>query len=89
MKDQITIDGVRFTREQIEQAEREINTPEFKGGDRVKGIDGYPPEGVVLCPGPSDLIREGWRHPERDIVFAGSDGMVYVYPPEDLIKVED
>ena len=91
MRDSVIVNGVVLTREQIEKAEREINKPTliFSEGDRVRGEGGYPPEGVVLCPGPSRLIREGWGEPETHVVFVGADGMVYCYAPEVLVKVED
>lgn len=96
MKDEVTVWDVQMygfgpgynvilTRQQIEQAMKELNEPEFKGGDIVTW--GNDPQRFVVVTGPSiDVIAAHYGHADDLDRIWVSSGTEVCHPPTNRIK---
>lgn len=79
MRTHVTVDGITLSRSQVEQAQKGLNEPEFRGGDvvKVRG-DSDDKEYIVISPASTEaaLLNEHYN-------------MLTTYSPGERIRLTD
>lgn len=90
----VSVNGVTLTRQQVEAAYKELNTPlptplpALVGGARVRVIGGH--VGIVVGWEASRILRKAWNAESSEVIvfFPNEYGGIYRYPRTEVELLE-